>query len=220
MKSQRLSLTRPVLVLGAGGHAGVVTDMLRQDNRELVGLVSPQVDIKLAVLQGITHYTNDDDVLSFDSNEICLVNGLGSLPGNALRHRLYDKFSQLGYQFETVIAQSAIISPYAELGEGVQVMPRAVIMAGAKVGANSIINTGAIIEHDCQIGANNHIAPGATLSGGVTTKDNVHIGTGAVVIQAVTINKSTTIGAGAVVTGDIDECTIVYPAKGFKKVVK
>jgi sugar O-acyltransferase (sialic acid O-acetyltransferase NeuD family) len=209
-----------VLVLGAGGHAGVVTDILRQQHRQIIGLVSPQLEVKLAVLQGIMHYTDDDQVLAFAPQEIVLVNGLGSLPSHSLRHDLYHKFSQLGYCFETLIDQSAIISPYAELEEGVQVMPRAVIMAGAKVGANSIINTGAIIEHDCQIGANNHIAPGVTLSGGVITKDKVHIGTGAVVIQAVTINSNATIGAGAVVTCDVDEYAIVYPAKGFKKVAK
>ncbi len=53
------------------------------------------------------------------------------------------------YQFETVIAPSAIVSEYAELGYGVLVMDGA------------IINTGTIVEHDCNIGAHNHIAQGS-----------------------------------------------------------
>ena len=95
------------------------------------------------VFDGIKHYGNDEDVLLFTKDNI----------------QLYQQFKMKGYQFETVIAPSAIVSEYAELGCGVQVMD------------GVIINTGIIVEYDCNIGSHNHIAPGVVLSGQVITSD-------------------------------------------------
>lgn len=206
-------MNKPLVVLGAGGHAAVLVDILKQHNAEVLGLISPEPDIHRHVLHGIPHYLQDDDVLKFSPDDIHLVNGLGSLPGSTLRSKLFTKFTALGYRFESVIADSAIISPYAELGHGVQVMPGVIIQAGSVIGANSIINSGAVIEHDCLIGEHNHIAPGVTLSGDVRTEDYVHIGTGAAVIQAIYIGGNTVIGAGACLTKNVKKNSVVYPAK-------
>jgi len=203
-------LNKPLVILGAGGHAAVLMDTLKQKNAEVLGLVSPELDSHRAVLQGIPHYLQDDDVLIFSPEDVRLVNGLGSLPGNKLRAKLFTQFSALGYQFETVVAKSALISPYAELGHGVQIMPGAIIQAGAVIGANTIINTGAIIEHDCVIGAHNHIAPGVTLSGGVVTKEYVHIGTGASVIQGIRLDEHVVVSAGVGVTKSIPAAHTVF----------
>jgi sugar O-acyltransferase (sialic acid O-acetyltransferase NeuD family) len=203
-------LNKPLVILGAGGHAAVLVDALKQQNAEVLGLVSPELDIHRRALQGIPHYLQDDDVLTFSSDDINLVNGLGSLPGNTLREKLFTKFTALGYRFERVIAGSAIISPYAELGHGVQVMPGVIIQAGAVIGVNSIINSGAIIEHDCVIGAHNHIAPGVTISGDVTTGEYVHIGTGASVIQGIKLANNVVVSAGVAVTKNIPAACTVF----------
>lgn len=208
---------KPILLLGAGGHASVLADMLRQQDAIIVGVVSPDIDSSRETLAGFHHFRSDDDVLAFDKNKYLLVNGIGSLPGHDLRFSVYKKFIAAGYRFASVIAGSAIVSPYAMLGEGVQVMPGAIIQAGAVIGDNTIINTGAIIEHDCRIGADNHIAPGVTLSGQVETAANVHIGTGASVIQCIKIDEHSVIGAGAVVTQDVPARHTVYPARATYK---
>ncbi|WP_230084993.1 polysialyltransferase family glycosyltransferase [Providencia sp. wls1922] len=132
------------------------------------------------------------------------INGVGILPYSNIREKVNAHFMQMGYQFDKVIANSAIVSDYVELGPGTQVLPRAIIQTGVTVGENSIINTGSIIEHDCKIGNNNHIAPGATLCGGVTTSDTVYIGANATIIQGITITKNSIVGAGAVITKEKD----------------
>lgn len=213
-------MSKPLLIIGAGGHASVLVDILRQQTREILGIVSPQVESNSKVFNGIEHFKNDDDVLKFDNRTVKLVNGIGSLPGNNLRAELYSKFKALGYEFETVVASNAIVSDYAKLEEGVQIFTSSIIQTNANIGANTIINTGSIIEHDCIIGEHNHIAPGVTLSGQVSTSEYVHIGTGASVIQSVSIGKYSIIGAGAIVTKDIAGNIIYYPSKGIKKVIK
>lgn len=202
--------SQSLLILGAGGHASVLVDILLRHERKILGIVSPDKGSDRRVFNGLKRYGSDDDVSLFSKDSILLVNGIGSLPKNSLRSQLYQQFDMKGYQFETVIAQSAIVSEYAELGQGVQIMERAIINSGAKIGNNTIINTGAIIEHDCIIGAHNHIAPGVVLSGQVVTAEHVHIGTGANIMQCVSIGDHTVIGMGAAVYKNVPSGHIVY----------
>jgi sugar O-acyltransferase (sialic acid O-acetyltransferase NeuD family) len=198
--------------LGSGGHASVLVDILKQQRRVILGFVSPGVHPESQVFCDIPHFAEDDDVFAFDKSEVKLVNGIGSIPGNNLRTLFYNYFSSNGYEFETIISSDSLVSSYAQLHDGVQVMAGAIIQTGAVIGSNSIINTGAIVDHDCNLGINNHVAPGATLSGQVHSEENVHFGTGASVIQCVKIGKNVVIGAGAAITKNVQENTICFPS--------
>lgn len=211
---------KPLLIIGAGGHASVLVDILRQQKREISGIVSPMLESQSKVFDGIEHFKNDDDILKFGKHTVKLVNGIGSLPGNNLRAFIYEKFKALGYEFEMVISNHSIISEFAKLEEGVQILTGAIVQTNACIGANSIINTGSIIEHDCIIGKNNHIAPGVTLSGQVTTSEYVHIGTGASVIHSVSIGNNVVIGSGTTITKNIAQKTVCLPARITQKVSK
>lgn len=208
-------MNRPVLVLGAGGHAAVIVDILRKLNVNILGLVAKELPQSNGVFDGLHCYSSDDDVLEFHCGDIFLVNAIGSLPGQDLRFKIHDKFKKLGYHFASLVSPNAIVSDYATLSEGVQVMPGAIINANSHIGEGSIINSGAIVEHDCMIGYQNHIAPGAVLSGAVVTEDFVHIGTGARVIQGIHIGKHAVVGAGSTVTKDLESNRVLYVAKPF-----
>lgn len=208
-------MNKPVLVLGAGGHAAVVVDILRQLNCTVIGLVAKEQPKAQPVFEGLTWYSTDDDVLSFDKNSIVLVNAIGSLPGQDIRFKVHQQFKQLGYSFMTIVSPKAIVSDYAFLSEGVQVMPGSIVNVNASIGEGTILNSGAIIEHDCIIGKHNHIAPGAVLSGSVVTGDYVHIATGAKVIQGIHIGERTLVGAGATVTKNLESNKTLYVAKPF-----
>ena len=208
-------MSKPVLVLGAGGHAAVLVDILRQLNHTIVGLVTADKPLDKPVFAGIPYYSSDDDVFTFDKDKVLLANGIGSLPGRTARSEVHQQFKQAGYQFVTVVSPRAIVSVYSSLAEGVQVMPGAIVNANSVISESTIINSGAIIEHDCNIGSHNHIAPGAVLSGGVSTGYHVHIGTGANVIQGVIIGDNVMVGAGATVTKHLDSSKKLYVAKPF-----
>jgi len=208
---------KPVIVLGAGGHAAVLIDILKQQKRKIIAIVSPDLTQKGPIFDGIKMFFQDEDVLKFEPEMISLVNGIGSIPGNKLRENLYKDFTDRGYHFEIVVSDNAIVSPYAKLADGVQVMAGAVVQAGTLISENCIINTSAVIDHDCEIGCHNHIAPGATLSGGVITGDGVHIGTGANIIQLITVGANVVIGAGTTITKSVEKNTVCYPARIFIK---
>ncbi|MGI2172350.1 acetyltransferase [Shewanella sp. MF05960] len=202
-------MNKPLIMIGSGGHASVLMDLLQLNGCNVIAYISPDKNNN-QMFESIQYSSDDGDISQFNPDDVLLVNGLGSLPKQNNREKVAAFFSKLGFSFATVISPHAIVSSSAYLAQGVQVMSGAIIQTGAYIGENSIINTGAIIEHDCNVGANNHIAPRATLCGNVTTQDDVHIGVHACIIQGVDIGKNVIVGAGATVTKNIEDKAIVY----------
>lgn len=203
----------PVIVLGGGGHAKVLIDVLKKAGHTPAGFTDMRTGN--GSILGVPLLGDDDIISRYNPEEVFLANGIGSVGSSSLRRNIYNEFKKRGYYFETVVHPGAIIAADSELDEGVQVMAGAVIQPGCVIGCNTIINTRASIDHDCQIGSHVHIAPGAVLSGGVHVDEGVHIGTGAVIIQGIKIGKYSVVGAGAVVTEHVPEGVVVVgvPAK-------
>ncbi|ABV85379.1 acetyltransferase [Shewanella pealeana] len=204
---------KPLVILGGGGHASVLVDILLSQQREIVAIVSPENISSRLAFSGLKHMNNDQDVLAFSPAEVRLVNGIGMLPNSALKRNINEYFLDLGYRFETIISNQAYISSFASIEHGAQVLPGAIIQPGAVIGAHSIINSGAIIEHDCRVGQYNHIAPRATLCGQVTTQHDVFIGAGATIIQNITLGHGSVIGAGAIVTKNVSSGKVCYSSR-------
>ena len=203
-------MSLPVVILGAGGHARVLLEALRSVSRQVAGIVDADPARIGETVMGVPVIGTDEKVFDFRTDEIELVNGIGSVASTTKRVELFAAFKARGYRFATVAHPSAVIASDAELGEGAQIMAGAVIQVGARIGMNSIVNTRASVDHDCRIGAGVHIAPGVTLSGDVRVGDDVHIGTGATVIQGVHISANSVIGAGSVVLRNVPEGATVY----------
>ena len=207
-------MSKPLVMLGAGGHAAVLAELLLATGRQIIAVVSPEEIMESSPLAGISRLTTDESLLTaYSSEQVELVNGLGALPANDLHFRLFNYFSEHGYRFASVISPFAMVSKSAQLADGVQIMTGAIVQTNASIGMNCIINSGAIIEHDCCIGAHNHIAPGVTLSGGVITESQVHVGTGANVIQAIKIGQHAVVGAGCTVVRDVPAKQVIVPAR-------
>lgn len=209
-------MNKPVIVVGAGGHARVLVGILREQGVPIQAIVAPQVGLA-PEFESIPRLSCDGDVLSLGVDKIELVNAIGSLPDQTqARLNVHKFFSGSGYKFKTVISGSATVSGFSELAQGVQIMPGA-ILNSCVVGESTIVNTGAIIEHDVQIGADCHIAPGAVVCGSVNIGSRVHIGANATVIQGITIGDHAVVAAGSVVTKDLPGGSAHYPARAFIK---
>ncbi len=211
---------KPVVLIGGGGHASVLADILLRQKREILAVISPDDLTDRAVFSGLTQLLADQDIRRFSPDEIELVNGIGMLPHSGLREKLNLYYLELGYCFATVVADSAEVSPFATLEDGAQVLSQALIQAGAIVGEHSIINSRALVEHDCRIGAYSHVAPGAVLCGQVSTGVQAFVGAGAVVLPNCTLGSQSIVGAGAVLTADLADKAILYPAKSAEHLLR
>lgn len=216
MPTESPSLTKqkaqPIVLIGGGGHASVVADVLLQQGKEIIAVVSPASIAERNVFSGIEHITCDNEIARFLPQDVKLVNGIGFMPKSVTRQRINHYFLALGYQFDTVVAPTAAVSSYATLEPGSQILTGAVVQTGARIGAHSIINSNALVEHDCEIGEYNHIAPSATICGQVRTQNNVFVGAGAVVTPNITIGANVVIGAGSCVRNSIDAGVMARPS--------
>lgn len=197
-----------VVVIGGGGHAKVVLDVLQAAGREVVGFCDPSRQV--GEFLGSIPCVGDDDALPG-----ILASGVRSaivaLGDNVLRDRVARQVREIGFELVNAVHPSAQISSSVVLGRGIAIMPGVVINAGSVIGDNAIINTSASIDHDCRVGLSTHIAPGAHLSGYVTVGDRVLIGVGCSIGRGKTldIGEDAIVGTGSVVVHDVPPHSIV-----------
>lgn len=209
------STLQPVVLLGAGGHAGVVLEALRLAGQQVVGVCDPALNGgEMAAVGDLPVINGDSLIESHPPADYDLVNGVGMLPRQEKRKALFVNMNDLGYRFANVIHPSAIVSDATDIRDGVQVMTGAIIQSDVSIDPQSIVNTGAQIDHGCRIGTLVHISPGAVLCGDVTVGDEAFIGAGATVINGIKIGTGAVIGAGAVIIQDVpDGAKIVTPSR-------
>lgn len=177
-----------VVILGAGGHALVISDIIKASGDTVAALLDDN-------FQNPIRAGSIADYIKYDGCRFII--GVGNVDAR-------EKLSQLNVDWYTAIHPSAIISPSAKIDSGTVIMPNTVINARAIIGKHCIINTGAIVEHDNVIMDYAHISVGAKLGGTVIIGYKTWIGIGATVINNITICPNCIIGAGATVVEDIN----------------
>ena len=185
-----------VIIIGASGHGKVAADAVLASGNRVLGFLddAPAGDaiLGLPVLGSIKDYGNYPDA------EFLIAIG-----DNATRMQLASRLENVTWH--TAMHPAAVVSPYAEIGEGTVVLANAVVNAGAKIGRHCIVNTAAVVEHDNRIADFAHISVGAKLAGTVTIGKATMVGIGAVVSNNVSVCDGCIIGAGAVVVKSIAE---------------
>jgi sugar O-acyltransferase (sialic acid O-acetyltransferase NeuD family) len=196
-------MNKPIIVIGAGGHAKVVIDTLMQCGSAILGAVDADSNRHGQSVLGIPVIGNDEEIFKHEKRSVVLINGVGSTDISDHRKNIHQQFLSAGYTFQSLIHPSATLAHDVKIADGAQIMAGVVIQPGCIIGTNTIINTRASIDHDCTIGAHCHIAPGAVLGGNIIIGDGCHIGAGTTIIQNTTINPNVLVGAGATVLSNI-----------------
>lgn len=161
-------MNKRILLIGGGGHCKSVLDSLLELNEYAeIGIVDKKENLGNSVM-GVPVVGCDDDLpaLFRDGYRYAFVT-VGSIGNPALRIKLFNLVSKIGYELPVIIDDSAKVSKHAKIEQGVFIGKQTIVNAGAQIKKGTIINSGAIVEHDCQIGDFSHIAPGAVLSGEV-----------------------------------------------------
>ena len=196
--------TAPVLaktvIIGAGGHAKVVIDLIRAEGRhELVGLIDSAMVGTL--VNGAAIIAGDDDLPRLRSEGI--THAHVAIGNNRVRLKLARSLEAMGFTLANAISPTATLSPSVMLGGGIAVMAGAVVNADSRLDDACILNTRASLDHDGHIGEGAHVAPGCALAGNVTIGRLSFLGVGTSVIPGIVIGEDTVIGAGACVVHPI-----------------
>lgn len=195
---------KQVVIIGAGGHAKVIADIIEKSGDQIIGFLDDRIEKGTKIIGNykVIGNLNNKCQLSMANSDYEFIIAIGN---NQIRRGISNTAN---LKFYTAIHPSAQIGLDVEIKEGTVIMANACINSLAKIGRHCIVNTGAIIEHDSIIEDFVHISPNAALGGTVKIGENTHVGIGSVIKNNITICGDCTIGAGAVVVENITESGI------------
>ena len=195
-------MKHPLILIGGGGHCKSVIEVAESAGYEIKGILDMPDEVGKEVLPGHKVIGIDDEIPQY-VEECDFIITVGFIKNPALRIKLYNKVKAAGGRLATIIASTAHVSKYAELGEGTVIMHHAFVNAGAKIGDNCIINTFVNIEHDAEVGNQCHISTGTMVNGECKIGENCFIGSQSVCANCIEIASDIIIGAGSVVRKSI-----------------
>jgi len=197
MKRQKL------ILVGGGGHCKSVIDAAESSGYKISGILDLPENVGKSIC-GIDIVGTDDEIINYINKALFIVS-VGHINDNSLRLKLYEAAKLLGGTFATIVASTAYVSNYAEIGEGSIILHQACINADAKIGVNCIVNTFANVEHDVRVGDHSHISTGAMINGGCIIGKSVFVGSQSAIKQGVSIVDNVIVGASSFVNKDISE---------------
>ena len=194
-------MTKNLILVGGGGHCKSVIEAAESAGYNILGVLDTPENVGKQVLAYSVIGTDDDIPQYVDKAEFVIT--VGFIKNPTTRIKLYNKVKAAGGRLATIIASTAHVSKYAELGEGTVIMHHAFVNAGAKIGDNCIINTFVNIEHDAEVGNQCHISTGTMVNGECKIGENCFIGSQSVCANCIEIASDIIVGAGSVVRKSI-----------------
>ncbi len=193
---------RPLLLIGAGGHALACIDVIEQEGRyAIVGLVGQAAEVGRQVL-GYPVVDTDDGLTSLAARIPSALVVVGQIKTPDARVRLYERALAAGFSLPAIVSPRAYVSPHARIGAGTVVMHDAVIGAGARVGANCILNTRSHLEHEVVVEDHVHVSTAAVINGRARVGERSFVGSGSLVIEGAQIAAGSVIPMGSRVGRD------------------
>lgn len=173
-----------ILIIGAGGQAAVVADILEVAGTPAVGMVE---------LFG--------DALPAVPHDAVIV----AIGDNRARRVLTERLVAAGERLATVIHPFASVAKSATIGEGVMISAGAIVLPRAVIGRGVLLNTKASVDHDSVVGDFAHISPGATVGGRCRIGEETLIALGASVASGINVGARTVLGSGGVAVRDLPD---------------
>jgi UDP-perosamine 4-acetyltransferase len=189
------------------GHAKVLVDLLSTTDLEPAGLIDDELEHRDHTIRGLAVLGTAAILPDLRDRGIeGLLIGFGRATG---RRAAVATTQRAGLELPTLVHPSAVVSPTATIGAGVQVLAHAYVGPDAVLHAGVLVNTGAIVEHDAELGDGAAVGPGAVITGRVRVGAAAELGAGATILPNCSIGETAFVGAGAVVTRDVAAGTIV-----------
>ncbi|MBE6270406.1 MAG: acetyltransferase [Prevotella ruminicola] len=192
-----------LILIGGGGHCKSVMDAAESAGYSIFGVLDVAENVGKEVLSTKIIGTDENIPAYVDKAEFVIT--VGFIKNPAVRIKLYNKVKEAGGKFATIIASTAYVSKYAEIGEGTVVLHQAFVNAGARVGKNVILNTATNIEHDAVIGNHCHISTGTMVNGECKVGERCFIGSQSVLANCISVGDDIIVGAGSFVRKTISE---------------
>ena len=212
---------KPVVIIGAGGFAREVLDVIDAANQDklqydvLGYIVDPQYGSPGAMINE-KPILGGFDWLSKRSNDIWVICGVGP---SHYRYQLVRRAQALRCRFFSVAHPTAVLTRWIQLGDGVVITAGCILTNQIRIGNHVQVNLDCTIGHDAILEDFVTLAPGVHVSGNVILREGAYVGTGANIIEKLEIGEWSTTGAGSAVVKNVPaNATVVgVPARVIRE---
>jgi acetyltransferase EpsM len=210
----------PIVILGAGGYAAVVYEILRFHSEvTVIGCTDKALGISERSVgedEGGLRILGDDDALPDLAQKHDGLHAVLALGPDLMdvRARLMRTLERESIPPISAIHPYAAVSRRAKLDPGTVVCAGAIVSAGSELGGHCVVHIGASIDHDVQLGVNVYVGQGARISSDVELSDNVVVEMGASINSRVVVGMGARITGGSFVNTDVPDHAVVVGTPG------
>lgn len=209
----------PVVILGAGGFATVVNEILSlRPDVQVIGCTDKALGLSDRSVgeRSNLHILGDDDILPELAEQYEGLKAVLALGPDLMdvRARLLHVLERTGIEPLTVVHPRATVAASVVLGAGTVVGAGAVVNTGVQTGRHCVVNISASVDHDARLGTNVFVGHGARIASYAELHDNVVIEMGANVNTRVVIGEGARITGGAFVNTDVPDHAVVVGVPG------
>ncbi|MBR2526884.1 MAG: acetyltransferase [Blautia sp.] len=214
-------MCKKIVLIGAGGFGKEVAEIIadincREKKYELIGFLDDGKQFcSESRINGYPWLGGSSWILGHKDQVVCTCT-VGDAVAKA---KLQRELMRQGVSFETIIAPSAGIASYCEIGRGCVFYWDVRISVNCRIGDGVLLNDGVALGHDVVIGDYTSIMPGTRISGSCTIGEEVNIGGAAFIIPGKKVGDHARIAAGSVVFSHVKSGTTVLgnPAKRMRE---
>lgn len=201
-----------VAIIGGGGFAKEVIEVAQMLGHEIVGIFARENS-----LSGYPHlgYLNEMLTMREQMDGVHIAVGAVNRKGMENRRKILELLREHDIPMISLVSPKADLGEGVTIGEGVYIGHRALISCDARIADAVLINQGAVIGHDCRIEENVSIAPLVFLGGEVVVESDTMIGARATLRQGLRVGASCLVGMGSIVIKNLKagSTTLQMPSK-------
>lgn len=188
-------------IYGAGGHARVVTSILRKNGVSILGFFDDSYSGPENI-QGAPVLGTFNDILDYQNSITSVYLAIGD---NDCRRKAFAFLHRHHFQMPALIHPQAIIEDKAKIQTSSVVCVGSIIGTQVSIGKGAVINTGCAVDHESIIGDFVHLAPKTVIAGRTHIGANTFIGMNACIADKLRVGENVSIGAGSVVLKNVPD---------------
>lgn len=211
---------RDVYIVGAGTYGEAMCELAEVLGYKVRGFYDEDEKKIGEFVMGIEVIGKFSGLIDVEIQNKQFIVAIGS---NSVRYDIMVKINHLGGKTPTLIHPSAVISPSADIGNGVYIQANAYIWTKVKVDDFCIISPNVVIAHHSSVGKACLISTLSGVGASIKIGNKVFVGMGSTIVTGLSIiGENTIIGAGAVVLKNTDKDSVYagVPAKRIRSNIK
>lgn len=202
-------MTKPIVIVGAGGFGREVIDVIDAINAEadapvweVVGVVDDapsEVNLERLERRGTPFLGGTDEPLVW-ANPVHYIVGIGN---PRVRRTIADRYDAAHLRAATLVHPSVTRGFEVRIEEGSVVCAGVRLTTNITLGRHTHLNLNVTVGHDTTIGDFVSVNPLASISGDCLVEDGVLVGVAGVVLNGLTVGIGASVGGSACVVKDV-----------------